>query len=121
GLAANKSINWAITLKGNEHLKGIIGIFNTNPENHRAEIGYILHPALHGKGLMDEALKVVINYAFETLNFHSLEAVIDPLNTASEKLLLKNDFHKEAHLKDKTFFQGVFLDDVIYSRLNPKH
>ncbi|WP_432712951.1 GNAT family N-acetyltransferase, partial [Pedobacter sp.] len=46
GLAANKSINWAITLKGNEHLKGIIGIFNTNPENHRAEIGYILHPAL---------------------------------------------------------------------------
>jgi len=37
---------------------------------------------------------------------------------ASENLLLKNNFVKEAYFKEKTFHNGVFLDDVIYSLIN---
>jgi [ribosomal protein S5]-alanine N-acetyltransferase len=120
GLAAGKSINWAITEHGHNRLIGMVCLVNIQPENYRTEIGYILHPEFHGKGIMDEALKAVIDYAFNTLHFHSLEALIDPMNTASEKILLRNNFVKEAHFKEKTFYQGVFLDDVIYSRLNPR-
>jgi ribosomal-protein-alanine N-acetyltransferase len=116
-LAANESINWAISRKGKDQLIGTIGLFNLQLENFRAEIGYMLLPAFQGMGLMDEALKAVVAYSFENLNFHSLEAVIDPLNTASERLLLQNNFVKEAHFKEKTFYKGVFLDDVVYSLL----
>jgi ribosomal-protein-alanine N-acetyltransferase len=121
GLAANQSINWAITEKGNDRLIGMICLVNIQPENYRTEVGYILNREFHGKGIMDEALKAVIAYAFNTLKFHSLEALIDPLNTASENVLKRNSFVKEAHFKEKTFYNGKFLDDVIYSLLNPEH
>ncbi len=66
---------------------------------------------------MYEALDMVLDYAFCRLNFHSVEAVIDPGNLASERLLLKHCFVKEAHLKENFYYQAEFLDTVIYSLL----
>jgi ribosomal-protein-alanine N-acetyltransferase len=117
-LAENTAIQWAITLRPNDQLIGMICLLRMQPENFRTELGYILNPAFHQQGIMDEALKLVVKFAFEQLQFHSLEALIDPENTASEQLLLKNNFVKEAHFKEKTFYNGVFLDDVIYSLIN---
>jgi [ribosomal protein S5]-alanine N-acetyltransferase len=119
GIMDNESINWAIALKEDNKLIGMICLLRMQLKNFRSEIGYILHPDFHGKGIMNEALQTVLGFAFDKLNFHSLEAVIDPGNSASEKLLIKNDFVKEAHLKENEFYEGKFLDTVIYSRINP--
>jgi ribosomal-protein-alanine N-acetyltransferase len=121
GMANLVSLNWAISLKDSPKMIGSIALINIKKEHHRTEIGYMMHPAFHRKGMMQEALKAVIQYAFTDLNFHSIEAVIDPENIASENLLLQNKFIKEAHFKEDFFFQGRFLDSVIYSLLNPKH
>ena len=118
GRLANESINWGITLKGDGKLIGMICLLRMQLKNFRTEIGYILHPDFHGKGIMDESIKIVIQYAFDTLKFHSIEAVIDPQNAASEKVLLKNNFVKEAHLKEYEYYDGKFLDSVIYSLIN---
>ena len=114
----NEGINWAITLKNNAELIGIIGHYMIKPENYRAEIGYMLLPEFHGKGIISEAVKEAVNYGFTVMKLHSLEAVIDPDNHASAKVLEKNGFVKEAHLKENKFFEGRFLDTVIYSILN---
>lgn len=114
-IVSNKGINWGITLKGSSKLLGIIGFYRMQPENYRAEIGYMLLPDFHGKGIVPEALKRLINYGFDNLKLHSIEAVIDPENTASEKVLQNCGFTKEAHLKECEFFEGNFLDKVIYS------
>ena len=119
GIKDNNSINWGIVLKGNDKLAGMICLLRMKPENYRTEIGYILHPDFHGKGIMNEAVEAVIDYAFNVLKFHSLEAIIDPDNLASEKVLLKHHFIKEAHFKENEYYDGKFLDSVIYSLLNP--
>jgi ribosomal-protein-alanine N-acetyltransferase len=116
----NVGINWAITLKDNPKLLGIIGYYRMQPENYRAEIGYILVPEFHGKGIIPEAVNRLIIYGFEDLKLHSIEAVIDPENYASEKVLQKCGFVKEAHFKESEFYDGRFLDKVIYSLLEPK-
>jgi [ribosomal protein S5]-alanine N-acetyltransferase len=116
----NEGINWAITLKNDSKLIGIIGHYRINPEHYRAEIGYMLLPEYQGKGIITEAIKEVVKYGFEKMKLHSIEAVIDPENLISEKVLLKNGFVKEAHLKENECFEGRFLDTVIYSILN-KH
>jgi ribosomal-protein-alanine N-acetyltransferase len=54
------------------------------------------------------------------MKLHSIEAIIDPENHGSAKVLEKNGFVKEAHLKEYEFFEGRFLDTVIYSIIN-KH
>lgn len=119
-IVTNVGINWGITLKGNSKVFGIIGYYRIQPENYRAEIGYMLLPDFHGKGIISEALKRLIAYGFDDLKLHSIEAVIDPENAASEKVLQKCGFVKEAHLKEAEFYEGKFLDKVIYSLLNSK-
>lgn len=116
----NEGINWAITLKKDPKLIGLIGHYRIKPEHFRAEIGYMLLPEYHGKGVIIEAIKETVKYGFEIMKLHSIEAVIDPENLASEKVLQKSGFVKEAHLKENEYFEGRFLDSVIYSILNKK-
>jgi ribosomal-protein-alanine N-acetyltransferase len=115
---SNEGINWAITLKGNPKLIGVIGHYRIKPENYRAELGYMLLPEYHGKGIVSEAVKEAVKYGFQVMKLNSLEAIIDPDNHASAKVLEKNGFVKEAHLKEYEFYEGRFLDTVIYSILN---
>ncbi len=113
----NTGINWGITIKGSSKIIGIIGHYSIIPENHRAEIGYMSLPESNGKGYMSEAVKAVVAYGFEQMNLHSIEAIIDPENIASERVLQKNGFVKEAHIRENLLWEGSYLDTVIYSLL----
>jgi ribosomal-protein-alanine N-acetyltransferase len=95
----------------------MIGFYRMKPENYRAEVGYILSADFHGQGVITEALERVIQFGFEEMKLNSIEAVIDPENFGSEKVLLKNNFVKEGHFKEHAFFEGKFLDSVFYSLL----
>ena len=116
----NEGINWAITVKGDPKLIGVIGHYRIQLENYRAEIGYMILPEFNGQGIVTEAVKEVVKYGFEIMKLHSIEAVIDPDNVASANVLEKNGFVKEAHLKENEFHEGRFYDSVIYSILNKK-
>ena len=112
-------INWGIAfLEKPEEIIGIIGHYRMKPEHYRAEVGYMLFPDYSGKGIISEALQKVVEYGFNEMKLHSIEAVLDPENLASEKVLLKNGFIKEAHLIENEYYEGRFLDSMIYSRLN---
>ncbi|WP_439554515.1 GNAT family N-acetyltransferase [Flavobacterium macrobrachii] len=113
----NVGINWAITIKGSDKMIGLLGHYRIQPENHRAEIGYMILPQYNGKGYVTEAVKAVMEYGFNQMNLHSIEAVIDPENIASERVLQKNGFVKEAHILENELYEGKFWDTVIYSML----
>ncbi|MCY7310927.1 MAG: GNAT family N-acetyltransferase [Chitinophagaceae bacterium] len=115
---ANESIIWAITLQHNpEEVIGTICYWRLQPENYRAEIGYALHPKHWRKGIMKEAIVEVLDYGFETMKLHSIEARTSTDNIASGSILEATGFVKEAHLKEEFFFRGEFSDTIIYSRL----
>lgn len=92
----NKSIYWAICLKDDTELIGTICIWNFSDDKSTAEIGYELKPVYQGRGLMNEALKIVINYGFQDLALISLDAYTHKQNESSTKLLLKNKFKLDA-------------------------
>ena len=117
-LKTNNGIMWGITLKEKPgELIGNIGYWRLIKEHYRAEIGYMLHPSFWKKGIMKEALLRVIDFAFDEMNLHSIEANINPVNTASATLLEATGFIKEAYFKEDFFFNGAFHDTIIYSRL----
>jgi [ribosomal protein S5]-alanine N-acetyltransferase len=113
----NDAITWAIGFKENPVLIGTIGLWKTDKPNHRAEIGYMLMPEHQRKGIIQEAMTATINYGFNSMKLHSIEANINPANEASKKLLEKNGFAKEAYFRENYYFDGRFLDSVIYSLL----
>ena len=117
----NEGINWAITLKDNPKLIGLIGLYRIKPEHHRAEIGYMILPEFNGRGIVTESIKLVLDYAFYDLKLHSVEAIIDPANLGSEKVLLKTGFVKEGHFIENEYYEGKFLDAAVYSLLDRNH
>jgi ribosomal-protein-alanine N-acetyltransferase len=121
GVDENESILWGIALlKDPPVIIGTICLWNFKKENYRGEIGYILHPSHWRKGIMKEAINCVIDYGFNVLGIHSIEALLSPGNIASSAVLESSGFVKEAHLKESFYFKGEFGDTLIYSILTKK-
>jgi [ribosomal protein S5]-alanine N-acetyltransferase len=117
-LDSNNGVMWAITFRDEPAvLLGYIGFWRLIKQNYRAEVGYMLNPKFWKKGIMKEALLRVIDFGFEEMKLHSIEANINPDNEASAKILESTGFIKEAYFKEDFFFEGTFRDTIIYSRL----
>ena len=113
-------IVWALSLKSDRAMIGTAGFWRIMREHYRAEVGYTMHPDHQGKGYMQEAMQAILEYGFQKIKLHSVEANVNPDNTASIKLLERNGFVKEAHFHENWYHNGKFLDSAIYSLLK-KH
>jgi [ribosomal protein S5]-alanine N-acetyltransferase len=116
-LKNNEGINWGITTKDDNRLAGTIAFWRLDKENYRGEIGYMLQSHLQGKGIMKEAITAILQYGFFTMNLHSVEANINPANKASVALVEKMGFVQEAYFRENYYYDGKFLDSLIYSLL----
>ena len=110
-------INWGICLKSTGQLIGMIGFVQIKPEHFRGEVGYVLAKAYHRQGIMREALNKVLHFGFETLQFHSIEAIVDADNTASSALLLDAGFRQEAYFREDFYQHTSFRNSVHYGML----
>ncbi len=119
GIEKGDSIAWTVTMRDKPDMIGSISFWRMQKEHYRAEIGYVLHPDLHGKGLMSEAAAAIVDYGFRVMKLHSIEAHINPANKASRYLLEKLGFVREAYFRENFFYNGDFLDSAVYSLINP--
>ena len=101
GVANNDWINWKIRLTNNDTMIGSICIWNFSKDHKTAEIGYDLMPQYHGKGIMSEAMKLVLHYGFTHLKLDSILAYTDQRNIASKSLLKKHPFIHQKEQFDK--------------------
>ena len=113
----NRGIRWGIVRKGDDNLIGTCGYYDWNKTACRAEIGYDLDPAHWGQGIMTEALCAVLKYGFEKMGLNRVQAIIDSKNIRSMKLVHRLGFKKEGVLRQRSYFNGQFLDDVCFSLL----
>lgn len=88
----NESLYWCITLKKYPEMIGSISLWNFSKDLKTGEVGYDLNPKFQGKGIMNEAMKAILNFGFINLQFERIEAFTHRDNEASKKLLLKNNF-----------------------------
>ncbi len=85
----NVSLYWAITLSDRNIMVGTICLYGFSDENDNCEIGYELLTKFQGQGIMKEAVKKVIDYAFNTIKVQKIEAFLHRENQSSINLLEK--------------------------------
>ena len=108
---------WGLALRDSSTLIGTTTLFNLNLDNGRAEIGYAMASAHWRKGYMNEALKALIQHAFEVMNLRRLEADVDPRNVASIRTLERLGFQREGFLRERWHVNGEIQDALFYGLL----
>lgn len=76
------------------------------------ELGYFIKPIFWGRGVVTEAAKEVIKYAFDQADAIKIETGCIKDNIGSEKVMKKIGMIKEAELK-----KHVLLDSKLYDRV----
>lgn len=109
--------NWLIERKESKEVIGIINLHNVDEDSQSAETSYILAPKYWGQGIMTEALKCVLRYAFDEVRLNRVEADIFAGNIASEKVLTKCGMQREGISREKYCKDGAFIDSIQYAIL----
>jgi len=109
-----KQVRFIIEENTSKKAIGTIDIFDFNPQHKRAGIGVLIHPNFQEKGYATEALSLLIQYCFSSLNLHQLYANITSDNSKSIQLFTKYNFTKVGVKKEWIFSKGKFKDEVLY-------
>jgi [ribosomal protein S5]-alanine N-acetyltransferase len=117
GVASQSMMKWGVVLSENDYLIGTATLFNLSLSNGRAEIGYAMARKYWGQGFMNEALRSLIDHAFNTVELRRIEADVDPRNAASIRTLERLGFQREGFLRERWFVENEIQDAYFYGLL----
>jgi len=115
-LERGEALRWGITQRADDIVIGTIGLI-VNQNSATGGLGYDLGRPYWRRGIMSEALMIVIRYAFGSVNLNRLQALVMPGNEASAKLLAGLGFTEEGTLRQYAFFKGRYQDLRCFSLL----
>jgi RimJ/RimL family protein N-acetyltransferase len=100
-----------------EAIGGIGMVIGEDVHRHAAELGYWLAEPFWNKGIMTQAVQLIVEYAFENLNLYRIYAEPDEGNDASVRVLEKAGFQYEGRLKTSAYKDGKFLDQLLFAKV----
>ena len=124
--ARGERFDWTIADRGTDEFIGHIQLFHLGGlDKTAAEIGYAVHPAARGKGVLTEALGMLVDCAFADkkrggLGLRRLSLSTAASNKASRHAAEKAGFaHVASHPESFPTGESGFEDETIYALVNP--
>lgn len=112
--------DWAIIIKTENKMIGTCGFSEIDIKNNRAFVGYVLNSKYWNRGIATEALRLVIDFAFENLNLSEIHAKFMSDNFKSKKTLEKCGFIFDEIKKEKIVVKGIEREVEFAYLKNPK-
>lgn len=101
----------------NETPIGLIGLHNPLDQFKNAELWFKLHPMYWGKGYITEAASALLNFGFNNLFLHRIEAGVATENIASIKVLEKIGMQREGLHRKILLIRGEWKVNFHYAIL----
>jgi len=111
----DKAGEWGLQLKETGSIIGAIGFVNFDQKNYCGELGYVISRHYRGQGLIPEAIKAIVQFAFEKMNLQRIEAMHYTENEASGRAMQKAGMRYEGLLRRKVFTKGKHWDVKLYA------
>ena len=115
--AAGKSIAYGVTLKGSDVVVGLFQVRSIKSGFGVAEWGFALGSAFWGTGVFMDAAHLVLDFSFDCLGVHRMEAKAAVKNGRGNGALLKLGMVQEAVLRRSFLRNGVYLDQACWALL----
>jgi ribosomal-protein-alanine N-acetyltransferase len=113
--AAGRYICFAVVPAGMDTAIGIFQIRQLEPSFHTAEWGFAIGKAFWGTGVFTSAARLTIDFAFEVVGVHRLEARAAVANGRGNGALSKLGAVREATLRRSFLRNGRFFDQALWS------
>jgi [ribosomal protein S5]-alanine N-acetyltransferase len=110
-----EKFQWIVQVDG--EAAGWITLVVSNWEHGLAEVGYALTTAFQGQGVMTDALQVLLDDLFLNTLLERVEARCAIENLGSQRVLEKNGFQREGHLKGYFKLRGRRVDNYLFGLL----
>ena len=109
---------FAVTVAGFDTAIGIFQVRGTEPGFGTAEWGFAIGSDFWGTGVFQEGAALVLDFAFETIGVHRLEARAAVKNGRGNGALQKLGAVQECRLRKSFQKNGEYLDQVLYAMLD---
>jgi len=109
---------FAVTLDSTDTAIGIFQLRELEPGFGTAEWGFAIGSAYWGSGVFQDGAELMINFAFETVGVHRLEARSAVKNGRGNSALKKVGAVKEGLLRKSFLKNGEYLDQALWTILN---
>lgn len=113
--AAGNYMCFGIVPEGMDTAVGLFQIHQTEPGFATAEWGFALGSAYWGRGLFTEGAQLVLDFAFDVVGVHRLEARAAVRNGRANGALRKVGAIQEGVLRRSLLRGGEYLDQVLWS------
>jgi len=110
--------DWAVTLSDSGKMIGTCGFTRLDMKHNLGEIGYVLNPDFHHVGYATEAAKAVIEFGFNTLRLHRIEARFMQGNDSSKHVMEKLGMEFEGFARDSMLVKGKYRTIGVCSIIN---
>lgn len=118
--ASDVEYYYGIFLHDTDELIGTINLFSILRESLQpAFIGYFLDKEHNGNGYATEAVELIVDFGFDILGLHRIEAGVMPKNERSKQVLLKAGFHLEGLAVQNVRINGNWEDHQVLAIINP--
>ena len=107
----------AIIEKASGDFIGIMGFNLVKAKYQRAEIWYKFYPRVWGQGLATEAVKTMLNFGFDELQLHRIEAGCAVGNVGFIRVLEKVGMTREGHCRQALPLKSGWSDNFEYAIL----
>jgi RimJ/RimL family protein N-acetyltransferase len=107
----------AVVLRESGEVVGDVALHWVSEEHRTGEIGFLFHPAHHGRGYATEASRAFLSLAFEDFALHRVIGRAEARNAASVRVLEKLGMRREAQLVENEWVKGEWQSEVVYALL----
>jgi len=102
--------DWAIIFEPDCKMVGTCGFTSFDCAADSGEVGYVLNPEYWGKGIATEALLRVMQFGFETLGLHRIEARFIEENDRSRTVMEKVGMTFEGIHREAMLIKGSYMN-----------
>ena len=110
-------IEFAMELRSTGEFIGVCGLHHFSPQDHRAEVGYVMRRTFWGKGYMVEAVRELLRFAFEEMGMHHVYATCFEANERSARVMERCGMRYEGTMRDHQVIRGEYVTSKLYSIL----
>lgn len=104
--------------RSDERLLGGVGLSNLRRGvAETASLGYWVGEQYARQRYMTAALPLVLDFAFDRLRLHRVEAACLPTNIASRTVLLRTGFQQEGYARNYLLIDGKWQDHLLFAIL----